>query len=219
MDRLKQAIRKNKNLQMLVFRQTGQLESVNRERLELLQTINALEAKLKQIETGEESQEHERRLAQMRQKFRNLERVFTKEKDDGLRLRRENEQMAKVLRKGGLTRVRRLPLDARAGAAQTGRDLRNGFEAEGGAEVSARTERAFAGTRRVQVDQGELEFHEQGGQVPDDPKHPFIQKVVVTGRSKEAKERRLKEVLELRATNERLVSLTRRARRRSSSSA
>lgn len=102
-------LRKNKNLRVLVFKQKSALEAGKRESLELAKRLHELEAQLRQAREGERESEAHRRAARLKQKLRTLERVFTKEKDEGLRLKRELAQTKGVLAKGGLTRVRRVP--------------------------------------------------------------------------------------------------------------
>lgn len=98
--KLKDVMKKNKNLRILLFKQKSDLEAQKMENLSLMKDLNNLEKKIEELEAGENIQEEQRKTLKFKQKYKNLERLFTKEKDEGLRLKRENQKILKILKKG-----------------------------------------------------------------------------------------------------------------------
>jgi hypothetical protein len=98
--KFKVLMKKNKNLRLMLFKQKSEIESQKIEKLNLMQTTNQLESKIQELESGENVQEKQKEILKLKQKYKNLDRLFTKEKDEALRLKRENTKLMKILKKG-----------------------------------------------------------------------------------------------------------------------
>jgi alpha-glucuronidase len=98
--KLRNVLKRNKTLRMHMLKKNSELENEKKENLKLLKTINNMEMQIKNLRSGDEIIEQKNANSKLKQRYKNLERLFNKEKDEGLRLKSENQKLVQILKKG-----------------------------------------------------------------------------------------------------------------------
>lgn len=93
-------LKKNKGLRTTIIKKSTDLETEKKQNLRHLHKINELQMKITRLESGDAILEQRESLSKMRQRLKNLDRLFSKEKEEALRFKSENQKLLNFLKTG-----------------------------------------------------------------------------------------------------------------------